>query len=77
MSVQNVMHTLLHNQRYYSTEVPYLVVLDLTHLSSITCGIMSETLNQWLSGTCMKYLGNALIVIQCLNLILEQIGINM
>ena len=54
----------------------HMVVLDLTHLSIIR-GNMSETLNQWLSGTCVKYLGNALIVIQCLNLILEQIGINM
>ena len=77
LSAQNVMHTLLHNNRYYySTEVPYMVVLDLTHLSIIR-GNMSETLNQWLSGTCVKYLGNALIVIQCLILILEQIGINM
>ena len=35
--------------------------------------IMSKILNQWLSRTCMKYLGNALIVIQFLKPILEQI----
>lgn len=46
MSAQNVMHTLLHNKRYYSTEVPYLVVLDLTHLSSILV-VLCLKLAEW------------------------------